>query len=118
MKAGSAGFTLLEVLIAFAILGLGLTALTRASAAGPARVDYLWQRGLAEMVAADVVNEVALGLRALQGSEAKGERQLAGRRFGFQVSPQEREFIRVEVGLYPRTTGLAVANLPLVVPSP
>lgn len=118
MKRRCAGFTVLEVLVAFAILGIGLTALTRVSAAGPARVEDLWQRGLAEMLAQDVLHEVALGLRAAQGPEASGERQMAGRRFGFQVRAQGDGAIRVDVGLYPRSSGLVTTRLPMAVQAP
>lgn len=100
MKCRAAGFTLLEVLIALAIVAIGLTAALRASGVGTEGVreyrSHLLALWLAENIAAERV--------ALQDWPAPGvnsrEAQFAGQRFVVReaVKPtQNPSFRRLEV---------------------
>ncbi len=73
---GSRGFTLLEVLIALAVVALGLTALVRAASLGASALDRERQITLATWVAQNVLAQTRLrgGLPAV-GRSAGEERQ-------------------------------------------
>lgn len=58
--SASRGFTLLEVLVALAVLGLSLGALVQAGSEQAATVDHLRQRTFAEWVAANRLAELRM----------------------------------------------------------
>lgn len=65
MKNKSAGFTLIEVLIALAILSIALTAIIKATAQNIKDTIYLQDKMIANWVALDVLNEARAGLLKL-----------------------------------------------------
>ncbi len=56
------GMTLLEVLVALAILAIALTAVLRVTASSIRQTTYLQQRSLASWIALDLNNRVVAGL--------------------------------------------------------
>ena len=60
MRRRRAGFTLLEVMIALAVVAIALLALTRGAALEVAAFDAVRERTLAGWIAADVLNETRL----------------------------------------------------------
>lgn len=61
-RAGDAGFTLIESLVALAILGMSAVALLGATEAHVARVNGLETRALAQLAAENHLAEIELGL--------------------------------------------------------
>jgi general secretion pathway protein I len=59
------GFTLIEVLIALAILSIALTAIIKATAQNIRNTAYLQNKTLAAWVAEEVINETRVGLLKL-----------------------------------------------------
>ena len=73
------GFTLLEVLIALAVVSLALLALTRTAAIQVANFDALRERTLAGWVAANVLAETRLASATPPTGRSDGEVELAAR---------------------------------------
>lgn len=98
-----AGFTLVEVLVALAVVGLALPALLFALDQQIDGTSYLRDKSLAGMVAANKLTEIRMVTRArqeLQRGEDSGVSELAGREWFWRVDSQPTEvdqFFRVEV---------------------
>jgi len=65
MKKQQLGLTLIEVLIALAIVAIALTAIIKAATQNIRATDYLQQKIVANWVGLQVVNEARLGLLAV-----------------------------------------------------
>lgn len=74
-----AGFTLIEVLIALAVIALALLALTRAAGIQVRSFDALRERTLAGWVAADALTDTRLANPFPSTGSSDGRMQLAGR---------------------------------------
>lgn len=72
-KNKSAGFTLIEVLVALAILSIALTAIIKATAQNIRDTNYLQDKNIAVWVATEVINEARAGVLALQAPPDKFE---------------------------------------------
>jgi general secretion pathway protein I len=96
------GFTLVEVLVALAILGVALTAALRATAAATDSVAEFRQRLLAGWVAENRLAEYSFGLWPEPG-EQEGIAEQAGTRFRWKesVTPTANPVLRrVDVRVY------------------
>jgi general secretion pathway protein I len=79
-SAGRArGFTLLEVLIALAVVALAMLALTRAATVQVRDFDMLRERTLAGWVAANVLTETRLGTALPSTGRSNGRVEFAAR---------------------------------------
>lgn len=58
----SAGFTLIEVLVALAIVSIALTAVIKVSSQNIKNTFYIQEKTIALWVASDIINEVRAGL--------------------------------------------------------
>jgi general secretion pathway protein I len=85
MSGTARGFTLLEILVALAILAIALGAVLKATAEGVGQVGYLRDRTLASWVAMNRINELLLepAWPALGVSEGRAE--MAGRGWRWEV---------------------------------
>lgn len=99
----SAGFTLIEVMVALAIVALAVPALLFTMDRQIDGTAYLRDRSLAQIVASNRLAELRLAIRgtgeALQGSTA-GVEELAGRQWQWRIQSQSTEvpgFSRVEI---------------------
>lgn len=101
------GFTLLETLVALAVISLALGAAIRASAFGAERARDLQQRTLGGWVASNVVNEI-LATRAFPDMGAtEGKASMGGFDFTWvqEVGPTPNlSFRRMEVKVFPAGT--------------
>lgn len=90
------GFTLLEVLVALAVLAIALGALIKAAAQSADNIAYLRDRTLAGWVASNKINELMLLPNWPGLGESEGVSTLAGRewRWRLQVSQTEDGDIR------------------------
>jgi general secretion pathway protein I len=62
MKKNNAGFTLIEVLVALAILSIALTSIIKATSQNIKDTVYIQQKNIALWVATDIINEARAGI--------------------------------------------------------
>ncbi|HEY5718927.1 MAG TPA: type II secretion system minor pseudopilin GspI [Gammaproteobacteria bacterium] len=101
----SRGFTLIEILVALAVLALGLGALLGASASQSRNTGYLVERTLAQWVAANVV----AGYRVESGwpdlGESRGKAEMGGSDWHWRAATSatdDPDLRRLEVAVRPR----------------
>jgi len=104
----SRGFTLVEVLIALAVVALGAAALMSALSSGSQTVERLRDRSFAEWVALNRLTELRLAAQWPAESGASGELEMAGRRWQWRqlIEPTEVERLwRLQIDVRPLDTG-------------
>ncbi len=94
MKRSAAGFTLLEVLVALAILAVSMAAVSRAAGSGTGHVEALRERTLADWVAQ---NRLAL-------HTARGDWLPVGIQNGEETQAERRFTWREEISATPNPT--------------
>jgi general secretion pathway protein I len=112
---GTRGFTLLEVLVALAILAVTLGALIKAATEHTRNTQYLQERTLAHWVGQNVLARYEAGLLvAERGASSEGTVQQAGQEWAYRVAVDESQpesllelalelppVLRVEVVVWP-----------------
>jgi len=94
------GFTLIEVLIALAVIALALLALTRTASMQVQDFDALRERTLAGWVAADVLTDTRLATAFPATGHSDGRLQLAGRSWRWTrdvKGTQDAEIRRIDI---------------------
>jgi general secretion pathway protein I len=117
LKAYSKGFTLFEVLIALAILSLGLMAGLSTISRGARTTALLEDKTMAHWVAMNVIQSVALGLQreALEPSVSQGTLQM-GTFTGYwdlEIKPErvaDQSVLRMVVGVRAHHEGPVIAQ--------
>ncbi|MGN6519868.1 MAG: type II secretion system minor pseudopilin GspI [Dokdonella sp.] len=102
MKRGR-GFTLVEVLIALAVVAIALLALTRAANVQVQSFDGLRERTLAGWVAADVLTEARLASAFPPTGRSDGRATFAGRDWRWErevKATADAEIRRIDVRVY------------------
>ncbi|HEY0180376.1 MAG TPA: type II secretion system minor pseudopilin GspI [Dokdonella sp.] len=97
------GFTLIEVLIALAVVALALLALTRTAGLEVQRFDALRERTLAGWVAANVLAETRLADAFPATGRSDGRARLGGREWRWTRDVQataDAEIRRIDVNVY------------------
>lgn len=109
-----AGFTLIEVLVALAILAIGLVAAIRSGVAGSDTASALRSRQLATWVAENRLATLRATRKVPPPGEERGEVELGGEHFVWQMTvgamPQEM-FRRVEIRVNEAGSSLPLAQL-------
>jgi general secretion pathway protein I len=82
---GNSGFTLIEVLVALAILSIALTALIKASAQNIKDTIYLQNKTIAQWVGLRVINEARIGLLKLPANDTT---DMLGTQWSWQAMQQ------------------------------
>lgn len=85
MFSRNAGFSLLEVLIALAVLALAMTALVRTAALQTRALIDARERSYAQWVASNVIAETRLSKAANRLDERKGEMELGNIRWRWKA---------------------------------
>lgn len=70
------GFTLIEVLVALAIIGIALTAIIKSAGENIKSTQYLQQKMIASWVAERVINEARIGLIKVSSDETSDETEM------------------------------------------
>jgi general secretion pathway protein I len=123
-RRDAAGFTLVEVLVALAVLSFALIAALRASSISVANSGEIRDRLLAGWVAQNRLAEHRARRDWIPVGVYQGEAVQAGKQFRWEekvVSTQNTQFLRVEVrvfGLEHPETALGIMSGFLVRPSP
>ena len=84
----SLGFTLIEVLIALAILSISLTAIVKATSSDISNNDYLKNKALANLVAIEASELIKLNAISYRGSNAEQKTHLANKNWYWIASKQ------------------------------
>jgi general secretion pathway protein I len=112
-RAQARGFTLIEVLVALAIVTLGMAALlgTLNSAAGTA--GYLQDKTLAEWIALNQVAKVRLQVQAPSKGDSEGEVDYAGRKWKWSQNVDDMPIpgiLRIDVKVRPSDVTASADN--------
>jgi general secretion pathway protein I len=98
------GFTLLEVLIALAVLAIALAAVLKTTQQQIENVGYLRDQTIAHWVASNVLNEIQLREQWLPIGKTQGQVQMATRNWFWTVQVTDtvdKELRRLDVQVYP-----------------
>lgn len=98
------GFTLVEVLVALAVLALGLGAVLQAAAGGAATMTELRERTLAAWVAGNRLNAARLAPRWPELGSSQGQAEMAGGRWLWRLevsATADRDLRRLRVRVWP-----------------
>jgi general secretion pathway protein I len=98
------GFTLLEILIALAVLAIALAAVLKTSQQQIENLGYLRDQTIAHWVASNVLNEIQLREQWLPIGKTQGKMQMAARNWFWTVQVADtvdKELRRLDVRVYP-----------------
>ncbi len=104
---GQQGFTLVEVMVALAVVSVALPALLFSLHQQIDGTAYLRDKSIAHIIAANKLTEIRLLSRArgqLLTGKDQGSTEMAGRQWSWQLNSTESElpkFYRVEVNVFP-----------------
>jgi general secretion pathway protein I len=83
------GFTLIEVLIALAVLAIALAAAIKGISSHVSNLAYLKERSLAHWVALNALTELRVSGQWPSAGEIKGDENMAGRQFLWTIKVTE-----------------------------
>lgn len=89
MSRRARGFTLIEILVALAVVGVGLAALITASGRSTRDAAELRDRTYANWVARNVLAEIRLEYETLGDETRRGEETLGGQEWAWQAEIRE-----------------------------
>lgn len=98
------GFTLIEVLVALAIVAIGMAALMSALTSSASTTVFMRDKTLAEWVALNQIEAVRLALQRPTKGEKDGDAEMAGRKWKWHQEVMETEIkgiMRVDVSVKP-----------------
>ena len=104
VSSSRGGFTLIEVLVALAIVAIGMTALMSALTSSANTTVFMRDKTLAEWVALNQIEAVRLALQRPTKGETDGDAEMAGRKWKWHQEIMETEvkgIMRVDVSAKP-----------------
>ena len=84
MKKCIAGFTLLEVLVALAVAGIGLAGVIKVAGGNAYNTQYLQEKTIAQWVAMNRMAELRMTNQFPKVGKEKGDAEMAGRKWYWQ----------------------------------
>lgn len=102
------GFTLIEVLVALAIVAIGMAALMTALTSTANTTVYMRDKTLAEWVALNQIETVRLALQRPKKGESDGDAEMGGRKWKWHQEVMETEvkgIMRIDVSAKPAEIG-------------
>lgn len=108
VRRSRGGFTLIEVLVALAIVAIGMAALMTALTSSASTTVYMRDKTLAEWVALNQIEAVRLKLQRPQKGESEGDAEMAGRKWKWHQEVMETEvkgIMRIDVSVKPAEIG-------------
>lgn len=108
VRRSQRGFTLIEVLVALAIVAIGMAALMTALTSSASTTVYMRDKTLAEWVALNQIEAVRLKLQRPQKGESEGDAEMAGRKWKWHQEVMETEvkgIMRIDVSVKPAEIG-------------
>ena len=109
----SKGFTLVEVLVALAIVTIGMAALLAALGSSADSASYQRDKTFAEWVALNRLEEVRLAQQRPTKGKSDGESEMAGQKWKWQQEVLETEvkgILRIDVSVRPSVGGAGGGN--------
>lgn len=103
MKKNSDGFTLIEVLIALAILGIAIIAIIRSTSQNVRGTAYLQDKTIAMWVGTEVVNRARLGLLKLPSEPMSQKTKMLNRTWPWEASMENtpnQKIKKIDVKVY------------------
>jgi len=91
-----AGLTLIEVLVALAIIGIAMTAVIKAASQNIRSTDYLQNKTIAMWVGQNILNEVRVGLLPITDVDNKKTTLMLDRNWYSQIEAQETPNKRIK----------------------
>ena len=104
VRSSRGGFTLIEVLVALAIVAIGMTALMSALTSSANTTVFMRDKTLAEWVALNQIEAVRLALQRPTKGETDGDAEMAGRKWKWHqeiVETEVKGIMRVDVSAKP-----------------
>src|SRR5215469_10516759 len=102
--AGGDGFTLIEVLVALAIVAVGMAAVLATLTSSADSVSYLRDKTFANWVALNQIAQQRLSGQGLQSGTTDGDSDMAGRKWHWHqeiTSTQIPGMLRIDVSVRP-----------------
>jgi general secretion pathway protein I len=99
----NSGFTLLEVMVALAVLAIALGAIIKATGASAGDVGHLRDRTLASWVALNRINTLRLARKWPDEGARKGMAEMAGREWRWEVqvsNTSDEDLRRLDITVY------------------
>ncbi len=129
MKKTISGFTLLEVLVALAVAGIGLAGVIKVAGGNAYNAQYLQEKTLAQWVAMNRIAEIRVKHEFPAIGSQKGDAELAGRKWYWQQETKAAPFPipgiaqklrQVEINIYTEDSNKAssLATLTTFIASP
>jgi general secretion pathway protein I len=106
------GFTLLEVLVALAVLAVALGAIIKAASESAHNVGYLKNKTLASWVAQNQINEILLAKQWPETGTRQGTAKMAGQEWRWEIrinNTSDKDLRRLDV-----TVNLQDESTPLI----
>jgi general secretion pathway protein I len=104
LSASRRGFTLIEVLVALAIVAIGMTALMSALTSSASTTVYMRDKTLAEWVALNQIEAVRLATQRPTKGETDGDAEMGGRKWKWHQEVMETDvkgIMRIDVSVKP-----------------
>lgn len=114
MRAPSHGFTLLEILVALAVLALSLGALVTAVSSQARNTAHLVERTLAQWVAGNTIAEIRLEAAWSEPGVRRGRSDMSDRTWTWRAvttATDDPDLRRIDVSVAPEDTGKPLVTL-------
>jgi general secretion pathway protein I len=107
------GFTLLEVMVALAVLAIALGAIIKAAGTSSGDIGYLRDRTLASWVALNQINRLRLARKWPDEGNHKGTVEMAGREWQWELqvnNTPNKDLRRLDIAVYGDDSEMTLAE--------